>query len=198
MGPGPLNDLQAALARLPGIGRKTAQRLAFHVLRRPREEAEALAQALLAAKDAIVPCPQCFNLAERGQALCDICANPRRDRQVICVVEDAGSVLVLENNQLLRGLYHVLGGLLSPLDGIRPEDLRLDELVVRVRRDEVREVILALNASAEGDATAAYLARLLTGLTKVTRLARGLPVGADLDLADRVTLAHALDGRQAL
>ncbi len=198
MGPGPLNDLQAALARLPGIGRKTAQRLAFHVLRRPREEAEALAQALLAAKDAIVPCPQCFNLAERHQGLCDICANPRRDRQVICVVEDAGAVLVLESNQLLRGMYHVLGGLLSPLDGIRPEDLRLDELVVRVRRDEVREVILALNASAEGDATAAYLARLLTGLTKVTRLARGLPVGADLDLADRVTLAHALDGRQAL
>lgn len=198
MGPGPLEELLAAFARLPGVGRKTAQRLAFHVIRRPRDEAEILARALLAAKDAIVPCAECFNLAERGKELCEVCANPRRDRQVICVVEDAGSVLVLESNQLLRGLYHVLGGLLSPLDGVRPEDLRIDELVARVARHQVQEVILALNASAEGDATAAYLARLLSGATRVTRLARGLPVGADLDLADRVTLVHALDGRREL
>jgi recombination protein RecR len=198
MGPGPLEDLITAFARLPGIGRKTAQRLAFHVLRKPREEAEALATALLAAKDAIVPCTECFNLAEREKGLCEVCANPRRDRQVICVVEDAGAVLILESNQLLRGLYHVLGGVLSPLDGVRPEDLRITELVERVARHGVQEVILALNASAEGDATAEYLARMLSGSTRVTRLARGLPVGADLDLADRVTLIHALDGRQVL
>lgn len=198
MGPAPVEELIAAFARLPGIGRKTAQRLAFHVIKRPREEAEALAQALLKAKDNLHYCVQCFNFAEKGRDLCEICSNPRRDHQLICVVEDASAILVLESNQLLHGVYHVLGGVLSPLDGVRPEDLRIAALVERVRRDQVREVILALNVSAEGEATAEYIARLLGASTQVTRLARGLPVGADLDLADRMTLAHALEGRRAL
>ena len=195
LGPGPIEELIIAFSRLPGIGRKTAQRLAFYVVKRPREEAELLARALLGAKDNIKPCPQCFNFTEKGADLCEVCGNPRRDRQVLCVVEEPGAVLILESNQLLRGMYHVLGGVLSPLDGVRPEDLRIAELVDRVRRDEVHEVILALNASAEGDATAEYISQQLRSLTRVTRLARGLPVGADLDLADKVTLAHALEGR---
>jgi recombination protein RecR len=198
MGPGPIEELITAFARLPGIGRKTAQRLAFHVIKRPREDAEELAQALISAKENIHYCPQCFNFAEKGRELCDVCGNPRRDRQQICAVEEASGILILESNQLLRGVYHVLGGVLSPLDGVRPEDLRIAELVERVKRDEVREVILALNASAEGDATAEYVSQQLLPFTQVTRLARGLPVGADLDLADKVTLAHALEGRLSL
>lgn len=198
MGPEPIEDLITAFARLPGIGRKTAQRLAFHVVKQPRAEAEALAQALLGAKDNIRPCSRCFNLTEADSELCAICRNPNRDQQLICVVEDPGAVLILEANQLMRGMYHVLGGVLSPLDGVGPDELHIDELVTRVKEQHVGEVILALNASAEGDATAEYLARLLTPLTRVTRLARGLPVGADLDLADKVTLTHALEGRHSL
>jgi len=198
MGPAPLEDLITAFAKLPGIGRKTAQRLAFHVVKRPREEAEALAQALMGAKDNIRYCSLCYNFTQKGMDRCEVCSNPRRDRQLICVVEEASAILILESNQLLRGVYHVLGGVLSPLDGVRPEDLRIAELVERVQRDEVREAILALNASAEGDATAEYISQLLTPHAKVTRLARGLPVGADLDLADKVTLAHALEGRHSL
>jgi recombination protein RecR len=197
MGPVALEELITAFARLPGIGRKTAQRLAFYVIKSPREEAQALSQALLRAKDDLLPCAVCFNFTERGQELCEVCRNPRRDRQLICVVEEASDVLVLERNQLMTGVYHVLGGVLSPLDGIGPEDLRIRELVARVQQERVREVVLAHNASAEGDATAEYLSRQLAPLTRVTRLARGLPVGADLDLADKVTLAHALQGRHA-
>jgi recombination protein RecR len=198
MGPAPIEELITAFARLPGIGRKTAQRLAFFVVNHPREEADALARALIAVKDEIQRCSLCFNFTEKGMEHCEICRNPRRDRQLICAVEEAGDILILESNQLWRGAYHVLGGVLSPLDGVHPEDLRLAELVARVERDGVREVILALNASTEGDATAEYIARLLAPATRVTRLARGLPVGADLDLADRMTLAHALEGRRAL
>ncbi|MBI2503352.1 MAG: recombination protein RecR [Candidatus Latescibacteria bacterium] len=197
MGPVALEELITAFARLPGIGRKTAQRLAFYVIKSPREEAQALAQALLRAKDDLLPCARCFNFTERGQELCEVCRNPRRDRQLICVVEEASDVLVLERNQLMSGVYHVLGGVLSPLDGIGPEDLRIRELIARVKQEGVREIILAHNASAEGDATAEYLSRQLAPLTRVTRLARGLPVGADLDLADKVTLAHALEGRHS-
>ena len=198
MGPAPIEELITAFARLPSIGRKTAQRLALHVVKRPREEAEELARALLHAKDEIQYCVRCFNFAEKGMDLCEICRNPRRDQRLICVVAEASDVLVLEKDQLLRGVYHVLGGVLSPLDGVMPEDLHIAELVERVEENEVREVILALNPSAEGDATAEYISRRLAPLTRVTRLARGLPVGADLDLADKVTLAHALEGRQAL
>ena len=197
MGPVALEELITAFARLPGIGRKTAQRLAFHVIKSPREDAQALSEALLRAKDDLQPCAVCYNFTERGQELCAVCRNPRRDRQLICVVEEASDVLVLERNQLMNGVYHVLGGALSPLDGVGPDDLRIKELVARVKQEGVREIILAHNASAEGDATAEYISRQLASLTRVTRLARGLPVGADLDLADKVTLAHALEGRHS-
>ena len=198
MGPAPIEELITAFARLPSIGRKTAQRLALHVVKRPREEAEALARALLDAKDNIRYCSRCFNFTEKGAELCEVCRNPRRDQQLVCVVAEASDVLVLERDRLLGGVYHVLGGLLSPLDGVLPEDLHIAELIERVKKHRVREVILALNPSAEGDATAEFLAQRLVPLTKVTRLARGLPVGADLDLADRITLAHALEGRHVL
>ena len=198
MGPASIENLIVAFARLPGIGRKTAQRLALHVIKRERGEAEELAHALISAKDSIRYCSRCYNFTEKGTDLCEVCGNLRRDRQLICVVAEASDILILESNQLLRGVYHVLGGLLSPLDGVRPEDLRIEELIVRVKEDEVGEVILALNASAEGDATVEYILQSLAPLTRMTRLARGLPVGADLDLADKITLAHALEGRHAL
>lgn len=197
MGPLPLEDLITAFSRLPGIGRKTAQRLAFHVIKRPREEAEKLARALVEAKDNIQYCSKCYNYTERGTDRCEVCRDPRRDQTTICVVEDASDVLTLEHNQLYRGIYHVLGGALSPLDGIRPDDLRIDELVERIKGERVEEVIIGLNPSAEGEATAEYLLQQIGTSTKVTRLARGLPVGSDLDLADRITLAHALEGRHA-
>jgi len=198
MGPLPIEDLITAFARLPGIGRKTAQRLAFYVIKQPREEADILAQAIIQAKDNIHYCSVCYNFTERGSERCDVCRYPNRDSTLVCVVEEASDVLILERDQLWRGLYHVLGGVLSPLDGVRPGDLRITELVERVRQNQVSEVFLALNASAEGDATAEYIRSELATLAKVTRPARGLPVGADLDLADKVTLAHALEGRRAL
>ncbi len=197
MGPLPLEDLITAFSRLPGIGRKTAQRLAFHVIKRPREEAEKLARALVEAKDNIQYCSKCYNYTERGADSCEVCRDPRRDQTTICVVEDASDVLTLEHNQLYRGIYHVLGGALSPLDGIRPDDLRIGELVERIKGERVEEVIIGLNPSAEGEATAEYLLQQIGTSTRVTRLARGLPVGSDLDLADRITLAHALEGRHA-
>ena len=198
MGPASLEDLITAFSRLPGIGFKTAQRLSFYLIKQPREEAAALAQAIVAARDNIHYCSVCYNSTEREMDLCEVCRNSRRNRQLVCVVEEASDVLVLELNQLISGVYHVLGGALSPLNGIRPEDLRIDELVTRVEEDNVSEVILALNASVEGDTTADYLGMRLAPLTKVTRPARGLPVGADLDLADKLTLAHALEGRYSV
>ena len=195
IGPTPLEDLITAFARLPGVGRKTAQRLAFHVIKSPRGEADALAASITRARDEIHHCSLCFNFSEKSQALCHVCRDPGRDRQVICVVEEASDALALERSELLRGTYHVLGGALSPLDGIGPDDLRIAELLERVQRDGVREVILAHNASAEGEATAEYIHQRLGTMTSVTRLARGLPAGSDLDLADRTTLAHALQGR---
>jgi recombination protein RecR len=187
-----------AFAKLPGIGRVTAQRLALHVLKRPREEAELLARALVAAKDGIQYCGECFNFTERGSERCAICRDDRRDPHCIRVVEEASDVLVLEANQIHRGVFHVLGGVLSPLEGVAPEDLRIGELVARVQRTQAREVIIALNAGPEGDATASYLHQLLSPHAQVSRPARGLPVGADLDLADRVTLTHAFAGRSSL
>jgi len=195
MGPQPLEDLVMAFARLPGIGRKTAQRLALYVLKSPLQEAHTLAQAIIGARENIDHCSQCYNLTERGHELCHVCRDPNRDSKVICVVEEASDALALERSDLLKGTYHVLGGALSPLDGIGPADLRIEELVQRVEKEEVREVILAHNASAEGEATAEYIHQRLSGLTTVTRLARGLPAGSDLDLADRTTLTHALQGR---
>ena len=198
MGPLALEDLIVAFAKLPGIGRVTAQRLALYVVKRPREEAELLANALIAAKDQIAHCAACHNFTQQGEDLCTICQDPRRDQQLLCVVAEASDVLALELSQVHGGAYHVLGGVLSPQDGVLPEDLKIDALIDRVRERQVREVVLALNASAEGDATAHYISHQLMPLTKVSGLARGLPVGADLDLADRVTLSHAFAGRLSL
>ena len=156
-----------------------------------------MSRALVEAKDNIQYCSVCYNFTERGTDQCEVCRNPRRDKTTICVVEEASDVITLERNKLYRGIYHVLGGALSPLDGIRPEDLRIDELVKRIKGDTVEEVIIGLNPTAEGEATAEYLLQQLGKITKVTRLARGLPVGSDLDLADRITLAHALEGRHS-
>lgn len=198
MEPLALEDLIVAFAKLPGIGRKTAQRLALYVVKRPREEAELLAEALVAAKDQIDHCTTCYNFTQKGEPLCEVCRDTRRDQQFLCVVAEASDVLAFEMSQFYSGAYHVVGGVLSPQDGVLPEDLHIDSLVERVRQQSVQEVMLALNANAEGDATAHFIAQQLMPLTKVSRLARGLPVGADLDLADSVTLSLAFAGRSSL
>jgi len=191
-----IEELIAELARLPGIGRKTAQRLAFHLVQQPPERAARLASAL-AAVERVQPCAECGNLTETQP--CDVCRDPRRDASVLCVVEDAAAVAVVDRATEFRGRYHVLGGRLSPLEGIGPEALRLDRLAQRVQEDGVREVILATNPSMEGEVTATYIQQLLAGLgVRVTRLARGLPMGGDLEYVDGVTLSHALLARQEL
>lgn len=195
----PVNRLITELAKLPGIGQRTAQRLAFHVLRVPEQEAFALAAAIREVKERIVLCEVCFNLAEGPR--CPICLDQRRDRSVICVVEEPADVVPVERTNEYRGLYHVLGGALSPIDGVDPEDLKIAELVERVRAGEVREVVIATNPTTSGEATAFYIAdaiRELGGDVAVTRLASGLPVGADLEYADEITLGRALSGRRAL
>lgn len=185
------------LARLPGIGRKTAQRLTFHLLQQPSEQAGRLAAALVAVAERVRPCQACGNLTE--QQPCAICSDPRRDPGLVCVVEEASTVDVVERSTDFRGRYHVLGGRLSPLDGIGPEALRLDQLLARIEQGDVREVILATNPSMEGEVTATYIQQLLAGHgVRVTRLARGLPMGGDLDYVDGVTLAHALTARQEI
>ena len=198
MEPLALEDLIVAFAKLPGIGRKTAQRLALYVVKRPREDAELLAEALVAAKDQIDHCTTCYNFTQKDEPLCEVCRDIRRDQQFLCVVAEASDVLAFEMSQFYSGAYHVIGGVLSPQDGVLPEDLHIDSLVERVRQQGVQEVMLALNANAEGDATAHFIAQQLMPLTKVSRLARGLPVGADLDLADSVTLSLAFAGRSSL
>ncbi|HET7599189.1 MAG TPA: recombination mediator RecR [Gemmatimonadales bacterium] len=192
---GAIDELIAELGKLPGIGRKTAQRLTFHLLQQSPEQARRMAAALLAVADRVRPCEECGNPTEVQP--CAICADPRRDAGLLCVVEDASAVGVVERSTDFRGRYHVLGGRLSPLDGVGPEALRLDRLVRRVQEGGVREVILATNPSMEGEVTATYIQQLLAGLgPRVTRLARGLPVGGDLEYVDGVTLAHALTARQ--
>jgi recombination protein RecR len=182
------------LARLPGIGRKTAARLAFHILKLPKEEAIELADAIREVKEKVGFCSVCFNISESDP--CQICADPYRDKSLICVVEDTADAAALDKVEGFNGSFHILGGRLSPLDGIGPEDLRITELLTRIR-EEVREVVIATNPNVEGEATAIYLAKLLRPLgVKVTRIARGLPVGSDLEYADAVTLARALEGRQ--
>lgn len=189
-----IETLITELSRLPGIGRKTAQRLTFHLLAQRTEQVGALARALDAVAERVRPCQICGNLTEEQP--CAICGDPRRDPSIICVVEEPSAVPVVERAGF-RGRYHVLGGRLSPLDGIGPEALRLDSLVERVRPGEVREVILATNPSMEGEVTATYTQQLLAGYpVRVTRLARGLPMGGDLEFVDGVTLAHALTARQ--
>jgi recombination protein RecR len=193
---GPLVDnLVAQLSRLPGVGTRTAQRLAFHLLRVPKEEAVALADAIREVKERIGFCRECGNLTE--EELCTICRDARRDRSVICVVEQPADLVSLERTAAYRGVYHVLGGALSPLDGVEPEHLRIDELLRRVENG-VEEVVLATNPNMTGEATAAYLADRLRDRTRVTRLASGLPVGGDLEYADEVTLGRALSGRREM
>jgi len=195
--PAPVERLISELGKLPGIGRRTAQRLAFHLLRQSDEEALALADAIREVKGSIEPCSRCFNLAEKG-SLCVICDDPRRSDSVICVVEEPQDVIPVERTGEFRGTYHVLGGALSPIDGIDPGDLRIDELVERVNGSEVEEVVIATNPTTTGEATAHHLAERLRGQVTVSRLASGLPVGADLEHADEVTLGRALAGRRTL
>ena len=190
-----IEELITELARLPGIGRKTAQRLTFHLLQQPPELVGRLASALVAVGERVRPCEECGNLTEEQP--CGICRDPRRDPAMLCVVEDASAVSLVDRATDFRGRYHVLGGRLSPLDGVGPEALRLDRLVRRVEEGSVREVILATNPSMEGEVTATYIQQLLAGHeVRVTRLARGLPMGGDLEYVDGVTLAHALVARQ--
>lgn len=192
---GAIDELVAELSRLPGIGQKTAQRLTFHLLQQARERPERLAAALAAVAARVHACPECGNFTE--DARCAVCADPRRDETLLCVVEEASTVSVVERATGFRGRYLVLGGRLSPLEGIGPEQLRMGLLKQRVVAGTVREVILATNPSLEGEATATYIQHLLEGTgVRVTRLARGLPVGGDLEYIDGVTLSHALDARQ--
>ena len=191
-----VENLVAQLTRLPGIGSRTAQRLTFHILQRPKDEALALANALVEVKERVRFCRECGNLTE--EELCGICTDARRDQTVICVVEQPVDLVSLERTHEFRGLYHVLGGALSPLDGVEPSHLRIDELMRRVEANDVQEVVLATNPNMTGEATAAFLADRLRGRVRVTRLASGLPVGGDLEYADEVTLGRALSGRREM
>jgi recombination protein RecR len=191
-----VDNLVAQLTRLPGIGSRTAQRLAFHLLSVPKEEAAALSGAIADVKERVRFCRECGNLTE--EELCSICLDARRDRSVVCVVEQPVDVISLERTHEYRGLYHVLGGSLSPLDGVEPEHLRIDELLRRVAGGEIVEVVLATNPNMTGEATAHFLADRLRGRVRVTRLASGLPVGGDLEYADEVTLGRALSGRREM
>lgn len=190
-----LQSLVDELGRLPGIGPKSAQRIAFHLLKVADEDARRLADAIVAVKERVSLCTRCFNVAEGG--LCAICTDTRRDGTVLCVVEDPRDIVALEKTQEFRGRYHVLHGALNPIEGVGPEQLRVRELLGRLDEEGVTEVILCTNPNLEGEATAMYLARLLKPLgTKVTRLASGLPVGGDLEYADELTLGRALEGRR--
>jgi len=192
---GPISRLIAELSRLPGVGQRTAQRLAFHILRASDDDAIALADAIREVKEKVGLCEVCFNLAEGSR--CRICEDTRRDASVICVVEEPADVIPIERTGEYRGVYHVLGGALSPIDGIDPEDLRISELIERVNGD-VSEVVLATNPTTTGEATALHIAEQIRDKVTVTRLASGLPVGADLEHADEVTLGKALAGRRSL
>ena len=195
--PTALQELADQFARLPGIGRKTAQRLAFHVLELDDADAKAFAQAILAAKETVHTCPVCQNLTDRE--LCPICDNEMRDKSVICVVADPKDVIAMERSREFNGLYHVLHGVISPLNHVTQDDIRIKELLMRVGSGEVREVIMATNPDTEGEATAMYISRLLRPMeVKVTRLAYGVPVGSQLEYADEVTLSRALEGRQEI
>ncbi|MFC2023931.1 recombination mediator RecR [Chloroflexota bacterium] len=195
--PEPVTRLIEAFSQLPGIGPKTASRLTFYLLRRPSEQSQALSVALHDLKEKTVFCSACFNITE--QSPCAVCRDEGRDRTIICVVEEPLDVLAIERTGEFRGLYHVLEGALSPVEGVGPDELRIDELMSRLRESLVQEVLLATNPSLEGEATAMYIARLIQPLQiRVTRLARGLPVGGDLEYADSVTLSRALQGRQEI
>ena len=195
--PAPLQNLADCFARLPGIGGKTAQRLAFHVLEMPMEEAQTFADAIVDAKRSVTLCPVCRNLTAGG--LCPICADPKRDETVICVVSDPRDVLAIERSREFNGHYHVLHGVLSPMNHVGPDDLQIKSLLDRVAQGDMQEVIMATNPDTEGEATALYIARLLKPFgVKVTRLAYGIPVGGHLEFADDATLMRALEGRREL
>jgi recombination protein RecR len=194
--PAPVEQLIVQLSTLPGIGRRSAQRLAFFILRRPREEAAALAEAILAVKDRITFCRQCFNFTDDD--LCIFCRDARRDASLICVVEEPSDIIPIEKGGDFRGLYHVLGGSLSPLDGVDPEHLRIKELIARVDAGGIEEIIMATNPNTSGESTSMYIADTLRDKVKVTRLASGLPVGADLEYADEATVSRALLGRREM
>jgi len=197
--PEPVQDLIQAFSRLPGIGPKTASRLAFYLLKSSEEMSLDLAEALQHLKSGTTDCPVCFNITGAGRSMCEICSSPDRDASVICVVEEPLDVLALERSSGFQGRYHVLHGVLSPIEGIGPEDLKISELLKRLQNGGVREIILATNPSMEGDATAMYLRAQISALgIRVTRLARGLPVGGDLEYADPNTLLRALAGRQEM
>ena len=193
----PLARLVAELEKLPGIGPKSAQRLAFHLLRLPSEEARLLASAIMQVKEQMRTCSVCSNYTD--QEVCEICSNPRRDRTLLCVVADPRDLIAIERTNEFKGLYHVLGGVISPMEGIGPDQLRMRELLERVERDAVKEVILATNPQVEGEATAMYVHRLLKPFgVRVSKIAFGLPMGGDLDYADPATLIQALDGRRPM
>ena len=195
--PAALQNLSDQFARLPGIGSKTAQRLAFHVLSLPLEDAQSFADAIMDAKREVHTCPCCQNLTDRE--LCPICDDDMRDRGVICVVAEPKDVIAMERSREFRGVYHVLHGVISPLNHVTQDDIRIRELLMRIRSGEVREVIMATNPDTEGEATAMYISRLLRPMeVKVTRLAYGVPVGSQLEYADEVTLSRALEGRQEI
>lgn len=195
---GSLRALIDELGRLPGIGPKSAQRIAFHLLEIPGEDARRLADAIVTVKERTTLCERCFNVAESGN-LCDVCAGTRPDSHVVCVVEDPRDIVAVERTRQFRGRYHVLHGALNPLEGIGPDQLRVRELLERIDAEGITEAILCTNPNLEGEATAMYLARLLTPLgTTVTRIASGLPVGGDLEYADELTLGRAIEGRRAV
>ena len=193
----PIARLVEELCKLPGVGQKTAQRLAFHLLRVPAEEAFSLAEAIVDAREKVTFCTRCFNFAQGD--LCEYCADTRRDPTLVCVVERPQDIVSVERTGEFRGLYHVLGGAISPIDGIGPDELKVRELLERVRKDGIQEVIVATNPRVEGEATAVYLANILKSLgVRATRIASGLPVGGDLEYADEVTLGRALEGRREI
>jgi recombination protein RecR len=192
----PLARLIEQLQHLPGIGPKTAQRLALHIIKRPEQEVLAIANALIEAKKQVGFCQVCFHLS--AEPVCEICRHPNRDAVTICVVEDSRDVIALEKTREYHGKYHVLGGVISPMDGIGPEQINIAPLVRRVSQDKIKEVILAINPSVEGETTTLYIAQLLKPFTRVTQIAFGVPMGGDLEYADEVTLAKALEGRREL
>jgi recombination protein RecR len=195
--PAALQNLADRFARLPGIGGKTAQRLAFHVLELPLDEAQDFADAILAAKREVHTCPECQNLTDRE--ICPICDNDSRDHSTVCVVAEPKDVIAMERSREFNGVYHVLHGVISPLNHVSQDDIRIRELLSRVARGDIREVIMATNPDTEGEATAMYISRLLRPMEiKVTRLAYGVPVGSQLEYADEVTLSRALEGRQVI
>jgi recombination protein RecR len=193
----PINRLIQELTKLPGVGEKTASRLAMHILRGPKEDAEGLARAILEVKEKIRFCGRCFNLTDQDP--CRLCQDPKRNREILCVVSNPEDLMALEKSGGFRGLYHVLHGVLSPLEGVGPKDLRISELLARLQGGEIKEVILATNPSVEGEATAQYLSQIIRPLNiRVTRIARGVPMGGDLQYIDELTLSKSLENRSPL